>query len=521
MLHFCQVRLKDACEEDPGRYLFNQFFSTGGLPGCQQVAFVYDEVAMCRIAFHMVHGFWYPSMSTVLSAIRHKLGYLRLNPFPTDTEDGRAAERMRRVALAAAAALLGKVASALTVLLSVPLTISYLGRERYGVWLTVSSLIAMLSFADLGIGNGLVTKIAEADGHRDQRSMQVLISSAFAILCMIAAILALALIVACPHVHWAQLLNIKSEAVQAEVPRALLTLGLITFLAMPISVVTRVQSGLQQGFQAALWSMAGTLASLVALLIATHQRTGLVGLILALSGTPVLMTLVNFAWCFGIPLRTFQPSLRLAQLPPAFALLRMGFLFVVLQVSAALAFISDNIVVANRLGTEAVAQLAVPAKLFSLVLLPITLMVSPLWPAYGEAKASGDRAWIRRTLTRSTGFAVLLSAGAGIVAVTLGPFIIRQWSRGTVDPTLGVLFALAVWTIFSAWGQSTAAFLNGTGQIMGQAICGVLMAVASFSLKWILIARWGIPGVVWATTISYSIITVVPLSILIRRSLVS
>jgi O-antigen/teichoic acid export membrane protein len=460
-------------------------------------------------------------MSTGLTAIRQKLGYLRLSPFPTDTEDGRAAERMRRVALAAAAALLGKVASALTVLLSVPLTIGYLGRERYGVWLTVSSLIALLSFADLGIGNGLITKIADADGRRDQGSMQVLISSAFAILCMIAGILALALTVACPHVHWAQLLSIKSGAVQAEVPKAILTLGLITFLAMPISVVVRVQSGLQQGFQVALWSMAGTVASLVALLIATRLRTGLVGLILALSGTPVLMTVVNFAWCFGVSLRRFRPRPRLAQLHPAFALLRMGFLFVVLQLSAALAFVSDNVVVANRLGPEAVAQLAIPAKLFTLVLLPITLMVGPLWPAYGEASARGDIAWIRRTLRRSTILAVLFTAGAGLVAVALGPFLIRHWSRGTVDPALGVLFALAVWTIFSAWGQSVAAFLNGTGQIMGQAICGVLMAVTAFSLKWLLIARWGVSGVVWATTISYSVIVVGPLSILIRRSLLN
>ena len=428
---------------------------------------------------------------------------------------------MRRVALAAAAAILGKVASALTVLLSVPLTISYLGRERYGVWLTVSSLIAMLNFADLGIGNGLITKIAEADGRRDQGSMQVLISSAFAILCMIAALLALALMVACPHVHWAQLLSIKSGAVQAEVPKAILTLGLITFLAMPISVVVRVQSGLQQGFQVALWSMAGTVASLVALLIATRLRTGLVGLILALSGTPVLMTLVNFAWCFGFPLRTFRPRLRLAQLHPAFALLRMGFLFVVLQVSGALAFLSDNIVVANRLGSEAVAQLAIPAKLFTLVLLPVTLMVSPLWPAYGEARARGDIAWIRRTLTRSTILAVLFTAGAGLVAVALGPFVIRHWSRHAVDPALGVLFALAVWTTLSAWGQSAAAFLNGTGQIIGQAITGVLMAVTAFSLKWVLVEKWGVSGVVWATTMSYSVIVVIPLSILIRRALLT
>lgn len=460
-------------------------------------------------------------MSAGLAAIRSRTRYLTLRPFSKDTEEGRAAERMRKIALAALAAFVGKGASALTVLLSVPLTITYLGSERYGVWLTISSIIAMLTFADLGIGNGLITKIAEADGRRDENAIQVLTSSAFVMLCIIATILALALLLIGPHVAWAHLLSIKSTDVQAEVPRAILALGLVTFAAMPISVIIRVQTGLQQGFQVALWNMTGTLAGLVSLVLATRLRAGLVGLIFALSGTPVLVTLVNFIWCFGISLRQYGPRLRLAQVRPAFALLRMGFLFVILQVSVALAFLSDNVVVANRLGSATVAQLAVPAKLFTLVLLPITLLVNPLWPAYGEARARGDIRWIRRTLTRSTIFSVVFAAGAGLVAVALGPFFIRQWSRHAVEPTLGVLIALAVWTTLSAWGQSTAAFLNGTGQILGQAILGVLMAVTAFALKWLLLEKWGVPGVVWATTISYSVIAVVPISLLIRRALVN
>ena len=327
-------------------------------------------------------------------------------------------------------------------------------------WLAVSSIIAILTFADLGIGNGLITKISEADGRQDVRATQVLTSSAFAMLCIIAAVLAIALVIVCPHINWGQLLSIKSDAVRAEVPKAIVTLGLITAVAMPVSVVVRVQTGLQQGFQVALWGMAGTLSSLVALVAATRLQTGLVG-----------------------------------------------------------AFLTDNIVVANRLESEAVAQLAVPAKLFTLVLLPVTLLVSPLWPAYGEARARGDVAWIRRTLMYSTILGVLFTACAGLVAVALGPFIVGHWSRGAVVPALNLLFALAVWSTVLAWGHAAGAFLNGTGQIVAQAICSILMAVEAFALKWLLAERWGISGVIWATTICYVVTDVVPLSIVIRRSL--
>ena len=47
-------------------------------------------------------------------------------------------------------------------LLLVPLSINYIGIENYGVWLTISSVIAWLTFFDIGLGHGLRNKFAEA-----------------------------------------------------------------------------------------------------------------------------------------------------------------------------------------------------------------------------------------------------------------------------------------------------------------------------------------------------------------------
>src|SRR5665647_2891168 len=47
-------------------------------------------------------------------------------------------------------------------LVLVPLTINYINPSRYGIWLTLSSIIAWFSFFDIGFGNGLRNKFAEA-----------------------------------------------------------------------------------------------------------------------------------------------------------------------------------------------------------------------------------------------------------------------------------------------------------------------------------------------------------------------
>src|SRR5262245_42123374 len=102
------------------------------------------------------------------------------------TPEGRARERQRRIALSALASALAKAISVSTALISVPLTLTYLGAERYGMWMTMSSLVAMLSFADLGIGNGLLASVASAHGRNDRDEIQSYVSSAYLVLSAIA-----------------------------------------------------------------------------------------------------------------------------------------------------------------------------------------------------------------------------------------------------------------------------------------------------------------------------------------------
>src|SRR5215207_4315622 len=68
----------------------------------------------------------------------------RVRPFDTTTPEGRSRERHRRVALTALARAMTRGLGILISLITVPLTIHYLGPERYGLWMTISSFIALL-----------------------------------------------------------------------------------------------------------------------------------------------------------------------------------------------------------------------------------------------------------------------------------------------------------------------------------------------------------------------------------------
>ena len=69
-------------------------------------------------------------------------------------------------------------------LLLVPLTINYVNSSRYGIWLTLSSIVAWLSFFDIGLSQGLRNKFAEARAKNDDSIAQVYVSTTYALLAL-------------------------------------------------------------------------------------------------------------------------------------------------------------------------------------------------------------------------------------------------------------------------------------------------------------------------------------------------
>ena len=201
-----------------------------------------------------------------LDAIRIKtqqyLSVIRLTPFDTYTPAGRSKERLRRIALSTVYQLLSRVITGFTALISVPLTIHYLGTERYGLWMTISSVIALLRFADLGMGSGLLNAVAEANGHDDRQVAQQAVSSTFFFLSAIAVLVLIAFFALYPFIPWPRIFNVTSSLAMRESGPAMMVFVMCFALNLPLGVVQRVQMGYQEGFISSLWQCGGSVLGL-------------------------------------------------------------------------------------------------------------------------------------------------------------------------------------------------------------------------------------------------------------------
>jgi O-antigen/teichoic acid export membrane protein len=427
--------------------------------------------------------------------------------------------RFVAVTRGASTALGARGVALLTGFVAVPLTVGHLGAERYGAWVTIASTISWLSIADLGLGNGLMSALSEAYGKRDIELAQRHVATAFWLLAGIAAACGLLFAAISPHLDWAALLNVHSDVARAEVAQAAALAVGFFLLALPLGVIDRVYAAWQEGAVANLWSAAASLAALLALVVATRTSGGMALLVLAYAGGRFLVQAASGGWLF----RRHHPELRPA--PAAFErasmrrLANTGGLFFVIQIAALILFNTDNIIIARVLGPEQVTPYSVTWSLFALPSLAFSLAFPYLWPAYSEAFARKDSAWIRRTFRKSVFVSLAIGFAIAVPLVAFGRPLIEIWAGKAAVPPFSLLIWMGLWSLVYAGMAPVACVLNAAGHLKSQAISASLSTLVNVGLSIVWARQYGIAGVIAATVASYLLIAAVPICVEAARML--
>ena len=251
-------------------------------------------------------------------------------------------------------------------LVTVPLTVGYLGPERYGALMTIYSFLAWVAIADLGLGNELTNVIAAAHGRKDDAGARRAIASAFWMLCGLSLVLIVAGGAAWSMVDWPAVLNVRTADAVAEVGPATGLAFALFCLAFPLSIVDRVLISFQRGATANTWAAIGSVATLVSVIAATRARGGLVVLVAATAGANLLVKSVSAVWLFWAARPSLRPTWAAADREAGLRLLRRGRMFFLVQIAALVLYSTDNIIIARVLGAESVTSYSVTWSLLAL-----------------------------------------------------------------------------------------------------------------------------------------------------------
>lgn len=426
-----------------------------------------------------------------------------------DTESVRSRHRYRRATINGITSLLAKLIVLVTTIVSVPLTYHYLGTERYGLWMTITSFVLFLGFADFGVGNGLTASIAAADGRDDRLQAHREVSCGFFLLIIIAGILTIGVAICYPIIPWAHLYGAKTALAGKEAGPATVVLILCTAFSMPIGTVLRIQLGYQEGYIGDLWNAGGNVLALVGIIVATRLHGSLPILVCAVAGAPLFATTINCLTQFFYVRPWLRPHISLFDSKTTLHLASTGGLFFMQQCFGLIYYVSDYIVISRVMGAAHVANYAVLQKIFSIGLIAQYFMV-PLWPAIGEAIARRDFIWAKKIVQRAIIFSIVLGTICSMILLLLSRSLMKQWSGidlGVIDLTR---VGFAIWVVLVGYVAAMNAILNQPAVMHRHLVFFGSASIASLLLK-IEFARHGsLAGVIWATIIGFGVIYITP-----------
>ncbi len=403
------------------------------------------------------------------------------------------ASRLRNIRLSGAIGIAGRLVAMVTMFVSYPMTLHYLGAERFGLWMIVSSFNMAVSFSDLGLGNGLLTVVAESNGRDDHEAIRRAITSAYVMVSALALLIMIGLGLSAFQPYWSKALAIHQPDTIAQLPYALLAFAACFTVNIPLSLATKIQSGMQQGYTAALWQAVGSILSLLLIITAVLMRADVATLILAFMGGGVIANLLNSIFLF-VRRPEIRPRLDSVSATMTKTLLRTGIAFFFLQLVISLSFGYDSVIVARSMGAVSVPQWAIPERLFSIIGILSAFALQPLWPAYREAISRRDLDWVRVAFRNSL---LLTAGGAAVVATGLtltAPFVIPLWVGDAIHPALWVVASFGLWRIIDATYNCLTTFLNGLGKLRLQMWVTTVVSAAMLGIKIILVPVIGIAG---------------------------
>jgi len=325
----------------------------------------------------------------------------------------RGKDRTRRAVLTSVSSIVSSVTGLLASLVSVPLTLHYLGKERYGLWGSISALLMWAALADFGLGRGLVNHLSEAYALDDRDAAGRYVSTGIFWLLAVAAGLGVLFVPLVFWVPWNAVFNVHGEAVREETRSAVAAVVAVFLLNFPLSVVGSIYSAYQRSYIANWFKIVGNLASLGVLLVATHLELSMAWLVVAMGGVPLAMSLVNLAF-IARDMPWLTPRLRLVSRGALRALGTVSTPLFLFQIGSLLINELQTLVVARRAGLAMVADYTVFLKVYSVPVILLGQIDGPLLPSFREALTRRDVLWLRRTFWRAQGIKLLICAAAGI-----------------------------------------------------------------------------------------------------------
>lgn len=389
-----------------------------------------------------------------------------------------------------------KGVSLLISLLYVPLLLHSMNAVNYGIWLTLTSLIAWISMFDIGLGNGLRNKLSIALANKNKQLGRTYVSTAYICISALVLVLIILFVAIQQFMSWQDVLN--ATAVDKE---QLDLLVFIVFAAFGLQFVLNLINSILLAMQMPAFSsfilMAGQLFSFIVVFILV--KIFYVNSLLILGGTisliPPAVMLVSSIILFKSKYKDISPSFKYFNIYKIKDILSLGIKFFIIQIITIVLYQTNNLIITHTVGNSAVVEYNVAYKYMHVLVMVFTIIVTPLWSATTEAYTKKDFVWIKG-INRQMRKIVVMMACIGLVMLIASKQVYEIWlGNNELNINFSTSMLLYIYSIFMIMYGNYGYILNGIGKLQIQIYATLILAMAYIPAAIFAGRFWGLNGV--------------------------
>jgi O-antigen/teichoic acid export membrane protein len=373
-----------------------------------------------------------------------------------------------------------KLISVVVSLAYVPLLISYLGSEEYGIWVVISTTLTWISFFDVGLGNGLRNRLTEAISASNFDRAKALISTSYALLGIIFLLVAGIFVLIVDLLNWNSILSL--DTISASELKLLIGMVAVSFCVR--FIVQLIQPILFAVHKSALSSIFPVLSNIIGIVLIYLIRyldcPKLLTAAFIISVLPIVSFIIGTIFLFTRSLHFIKPSFKHIDFSIAGDVLSLGFKFFFLQVATNIINTASSFIIIKILGPTYVTEYDVLFRYYMMALLVNEIVLAPLWSAFTEAFAKRDFDWARKVLRKLNLFSVVQIIGIFIMFL-ISDFVIDIWIGKNFMVSKDLSFILMILISLRIVMSPFVRIINGSGKlsfsIMVNVFCCILFVV--------------------------------------------
>jgi len=387
-------------------------------------------------------------------------------------------------------------------LLLVPITMNYLNPTRYGIWITLTSLVGWFGFFDIGLGNGLRNRFAEAIAKEDHALAKTYVSTTYAILIIIISIVLVLFFILNNFLDWGIILNTGDDPL---LKKELSRLAIVVFssfgMTFVLNLISVILSADQQPAKSAMFELIGKSLSLLFIYILTQvSKSSLLSLGLIYCTISPIVLAVSTIWFFNGKYKQYRPSVKSVDFKKGKDLFSLGLKFFILQITTIVLYQTNTMIIAQLCGPAMVTPYSVAFKYFSVLMMGFMIIVSPFWSAFTEAWTKQEVSWIRSIIKKLVKLWFVVVAG-GVVMLVFSGFVFKLWIGNDFTVPFSISILSLIWILLNAWNGIFSQFLNGVGKLKLQLYFGIIAAIINVPLALLLGKKLGISGILLANVL--------------------